>query len=101
MNYHSAKMQSTRYFYLFGIPLVQEPIEISLPHLVQKLGPKILNPCLGGTNFVFFIWATPGSTRVLGHTVGPNLGVNLPHKVNAYNSVMWYTIVIQAIKHYS
>lgn len=58
MNYHSAKMQSTRYFYLFGIPLVQEPIEISLPQLVQKLGPKILSPCLGGTNFVFVIWAT-------------------------------------------
>ena len=40
----------------------------------------------------------PGPIRVLGHTVAPDLGFNLPHKVHAYNLVMWHTMVIEAIK---
>ena len=36
---------------------------------------------------------------VLGHTVGLDLAFNLPHKVHAYNLIIWFTMVIQAIKH--
>ena len=37
----------------------------------------------------------------LGHTLEHNLGFRLPYKVHVNNLVMWYTIVIHAIKYYS
>ena len=70
-------------------------MEMILTHLVQKLWLK--SPCLGGTNF-FVSWATFVPIRVLGNTEGPDLGFNLTHKLHAYNLVMWYAMVIQAVK---
>ena len=58
-------------------------------------------PAQGETTFSLSAGLLLGPSWVFGHTVGPDLDFNSPHKVHAYNLVMWHTMIIQAIKHYS
>ena len=46
-------------------------------------------------------WLPLGHRKVLNCTIEHNLGFNSTHKVHVYSFVMWYTIVLKAVKHYS
>ena len=81
--------------------IVQEPMEIFSVHLVQILWLKIWSPCLKWIKFYFLAWLPLGPITVLGLKIGTDFELNPPHKMHTYNLVIWYTMVIQAIKHYS
>ena len=70
-------------------------VDIFIPFASTKNLTLNLNSCCRHTNI--FCQLGPFWDR---HTVGPNMGFNSPHNVQAYNLVMWSTMVIQAIKYY-
>ena len=55
----------------------------------------------GESVFSFSVGLPLEPNRVLGYIVGNDFDFNSPHKVDAYNLLMWYTMVIKAGKHYS
>ena len=78
-----------------------DSMEIFSLHFVQNFSPKIKILVMEESVFSLSTWLPLVPVWVLCHSEGHKLGFDSPYKIQAYNLVLWYPMVIRAIKYHN